>query len=85
MKIIITIIILTILALAFVGAVSLGIIETDFTKDVLNISTAKICEAELLSATKMCNKDTPTEINMNQEILSITENPKTKVGRIRNE
>ncbi len=87
MKIIITIIILAVLLLAFVGAVSLGIIDKDFTEDVLTISTTKLCQMETLSniLEKRCNKDTPTEININQEIISVTKNPKTKVVRIRNE
>ena len=87
MKIILTIIILGILLLAFVGAVSLRIIETDFTKKVLTISTAKICEVELLKNIfeKRCDENTKTEININQDILSITKDPKTKVVRIRNE
>lgn len=87
MKILILILILGILFLAFVGATSLGIIDEDFTKKVLNISTAKICEMELLNnvLNKKCNKDTPTEININPDSLSILENTKTGVVRIKNE
>ncbi len=79
MKIIITIIILGILLLVFVGAVSLGIIKTDFTKEVLKIDTIKICEAELLSNifNKKCDKNTPSEINISSSMISIIKNPKT--------
>jgi len=87
MKIIITIIILGILCLAFVGAISIGIIENDFTEEVLKIDSTKICEFELLSNIfeKRCDKNTLTEKPINQEILSVTKDPKTKVVRIRNE
>ena len=76
-----------ILFLAGVGAVSLGIIDTDFTEKVLTISTAKICEVELLSNVfeKQCDKNTPTEINVDSDMISITKNPKTGVIKIKNE
>ena len=86
MKILLTIIILGILSLAFVGAISLGIIDEDFTENVLTISTSKICNVRTLSnVLTICDKTTPTEININQDILSITKNPKTNEVRIRNE
>ena len=78
MKIII-ILIIGIFLLGIIGAVGLGIIEVDFTEKVLTISTAKICEAELLSSIikKNCNKDTPEEIDIIQSNILITKNPKT--------
>ncbi len=87
MKIILTIIILGIFLLAFVGAVSLGVIETDFTEKVLKIDSTKLCEIELLKNVfeKRCDENTKTEININQDILSVTRDPKTKVVRIKNE
>ncbi len=87
MKIILTIIILGVLCLAFVGAVSLGIIETDFTEKVLKNSTAKMCEVELLNnlLDKKCDKNTPSEIDTKQDVLSITRDPKTNIVRVRNE
>ncbi len=87
MKIIITIIVLGILLLAFVGAVSLGIIETDFTEKVLKIDSIKLCETEILKNVfeKKCDKDTLTEKDINQKIISVTRDPKTKAMRWRNE
>ncbi len=84
MKIILLILILGIFLLGILGAVSLGIIEVDFTEKVLTISTEKICDAELLSniLEKKCNKDTPKEIDVSQSILSITKNPKTGVIKV---
>ncbi|KKK78256.1 hypothetical protein LCGC14_2845410, partial [marine sediment metagenome] len=75
---------LGIFLLGIIGAISLGIIEVDFTEKVLTISTEKICDAELLSNVleKKCNKDTPKEINVSQSILSITKNPKTGVIKV---
>lgn len=84
MKIIMTILILGILLLAFVGAISLGIIEVDFTEKVLTISTEKICEVEMLSNVldKRCNKDTPEELDIDNSVISITKNPKTGVIKV---
>lgn len=84
MKKLILFLIIGIFLLGILGAVSLGIIEVDFTEKVLTISTEKICDAELLSNVleKKCNKDTPKEINVSQSILSITKNPKTGVIKV---
>ncbi len=84
MKIIILILILGVFLLGIIGAVGLGIIEVDFTEKVLTISTAKICEAELLSSIikKNCNKDTPEEIDISESGISITKNPKTGVIKV---
>lgn len=84
MKIIMTILILGILLLAFVGAISLGIIEVDFTEKVLTISTEKICEVEMLSniLDKKCDKNTPEELDIDNSVITITRNPKTGVIKV---
>ncbi|KKM27892.1 hypothetical protein LCGC14_1570100 [marine sediment metagenome] len=91
MKIIIVLlalgIVLGVLLLAFVGAISLGIIDENFTENVLTISTAKICEVELLNNVleKICGEKTPEEITVNQDVISIKEDPETGVMKVRNE
>lgn len=79
MKIIILILILGIFFVGIIGAVSLGIVEVDFTEKVLTISTQKICDAELLSNIfeKKCDKYTPKEIDISESNILITKNPKT--------
>lgn len=81
---IILILILGLFLIGIVGAVSLGIIEVDFTEKVLTISTAKICEVELLSNVleKQCTKDTPKEIDISETNIMITKNPKTGVIKV---
>ncbi len=68
----------------FIGTVSLGIVEMDFTEKVLIISTEKICEVELLSNVfeSKCTEYTPKKINVDESIISITKNPKTGVIRV---
>ncbi len=68
------------------GVVSLEIVKFDFTEKILTISTEKICDIELLSNVfeKKCDKDTPNEIIVNENIISITKNPKTDVIMIQN-
>ena len=84
MKIIIIILILGIFLLGIITAVSFSIIDVNFTEKVLTINTEKICEAELLSNvfTKVCNKNTPKEIIVDENIISITKDPKTGVIRV---
>ena len=68
----------------FIGTVSLGIVEMDFTEKVLIISTEKICEVELLSnmLESKCSEKTPEEININESLLRITKDPKTGVIKV---
>lgn len=85
MKKIILFLILGSFLLGIIGAVGLGIIEVDFTEKVLTISTEKICEAELLSSiiNKNCDKYTPAKIDVDENIISITKNPKTEVMKVK--
>ena len=89
MKKIIIILILGITLIGIVGfisAVSLGIIEVDFTDKVLTISTKGVCDAEnSLSATKLCDKDTSKTIDVSDSKLSILRDSKTGVIRVKNE
>ena len=85
MKKIMLFLVLGIFLLGITAAVSFGIIKGDFTEKVLTISTEKICEVELLSnvLTKRCNKNTPKEIDVDENIISITKDPKTGVIKIK--
>ena len=85
MKIIIIILILGIFLLGIITAVSFSIIDVNFTEKVLTISTEKICQVELLSniLNKRCSKNTPKEIDVDENIISITKDPKTGVIRIK--
>lgn len=84
MKKILLFLILGIFLLGIITAVSFSLSNKDFTEKVLTISTEKICEAELLSNvfTKVCNKNTPKEIIVDENIISITKDPKTGVIRV---
>ena len=75
--------VLGVFLLGIMTAVSLS--NKDFTEKVLTISTEKICEVELLSnvLSKRCNKNTPKEISVDEDIISITKNLKTGVIRIK--
>ena len=85
MKKIILFLVLGIFLLGIITAVSFSIIDVNFTEKVLTISTEKICEVELLSnvLNKRCNKNTPKEIDVNEDIISITKNPKTGVIKVK--
>ncbi len=84
MKKILLTIILGIFLLGIITAISISLTDKDFTEKVLTISTEKICEAELLSnvLTKVCNKDTPKEIDISDSNIQITKNPKTGVIKV---
>ncbi len=80
------IIVIVLIGIIGAGVVSLEIVKFDFTEKILTISTEKICGVELLSTVleRKCSKDTQKEIIVNENMISITKNPKTDVIMIQN-
>jgi len=74
MKILLLLLILGTLLIGFVAAIGFGIVDVNFKERVLTISTQKICQAELLSNVQICNPRTPSSIDVDKNIISITKN-----------